>query len=128
MKKKQVNIVKVTLDYLHKHYTTEQTFRAADLYYLASRHGKINVKSCANNALRSLITAGCVVRLEDEIENKHGGSDISLYQLTGKTSLGDKTAEHYANIAERNNKINQAQLALQAAFNNIARRQMGQVA
>jgi len=122
-KEEKIDIAQVMLTYLIKHYTTEQRFAATALYDVARRHGQ-SPKSAANNALRKLAAMGCVTRTDDVIENPRGGSDMPLYQRTGKDTLGpikNKTAMHYDTIAEQHARMNNCQLNLQAILNNIAR-------
>lgn len=120
--KKQIDIAQLLLNHLLKTYTTEQCFSAPDLYHVMKDHGKI-ARTTTNNTLRKLISACCVIKTDEVIYNKHGGSDIPLYKITGKTSRHyNKTADHYAAIALRNQYLTECQLNLQGILNNIAQR------
>jgi hypothetical protein len=114
------SFTQITLEFLLKNFTEEQTFRATDLYDLARRHQKYHPKMAVNNALKSLTTARCVVR-DDEIENKHGGSSIIMYRITGKSTIVDKSVQHELNKAEEYQRMNKVQIRLQNVLNNIAR-------
>lgn len=117
---KKIDVAQLVLKHLLKTYTTEQYFSAPDLYPVVKAHGKI-ARTTANNMLRKLIVVGCVIKTDEVIYNKNGGSDIPLYKITGKTSRADnKTAEHYAAIAARTQYLNDCQLNLQNILDNIA--------
>lgn len=121
MEKKKVNLAKIVLAYLLKTYTTTQKFSAPDLYDLCRQHGQ-SPKSSANNMLRALVRAGCVYRTDDVIENYHGGSDMPLYQLTGKQGLDEtynRVIAHQQAMIEQYNKLNGCQLELQKILNKI---------
>ena len=119
---KQIDVAQLVLDHLLKTYTTEQHFSAPDLYLVVKDHGKI-ARTTANNMLRKLIAASCVIKTDEVIYNKKGGSDIPLYKITGKTSRHyNKTAEHYSALAVRNKYLTECQLNLQGILNTIAQR------
>lgn len=124
MAKIKKEIAEEMLTYLVKHYTTDETFTAPELYHIAKKYSS-SYKSCTNNQIRNLIAADCVERTEQFLANKHGGSDMPLYRITGKDvfipTKRTKTAMHYDGIAERLAKMNECQINLQTALNNMTR-------
>lgn len=119
----KIDLAQVMLNHLLKHYTPEQTFPAKVLYLIASRNHQ-EPKSCANNMLRKLTAAGCVIRMDDAIDNKRGGSDKLLYKVTGKKNVDpakNKVAEREIASTDKEECMTECCLTLHYVLNRIAR-------